>query len=306
MKEKLKKNAFLYYWVTSIRMGFKIKYPVEGFLSKHKFVSIIPYYFKSLYHGFLNRAKFKNVETYFMFFGNQRSGHSLIASLIDAHPNIVLAHELNAYKLWIMGFKRFQVYYLILKNAAAYGKRGRGESGYNYIVPNAHQGKFTNILAIGDKDGRRDTRILKRFPNSFLPTVRSNKKVKMINVVRNPFDNITTICMRERKSEITKENIDNYFEMAKSVDSISALVNKEDFLLIYQEDLISSPKEFMKKICLFLAVEPVEDYLDKCVSIVYESPNKSRHKLVWSEEFKQYTQQCINEIPYLSKYNFEN
>jgi hypothetical protein len=33
-----------------------------------------------------------------MFIGYLRSGHSLIASLLDAHPNPIATHELDALK----------------------------------------------------------------------------------------------------------------------------------------------------------------------------------------------------------------
>jgi hypothetical protein len=33
-----------------------------------------------------------------MFIGYLRSGHSLIASLLDAHPNAIATHELDALK----------------------------------------------------------------------------------------------------------------------------------------------------------------------------------------------------------------
>jgi len=41
-------------------------------------------------------ALFDKVRTYVMFVGYPRSGHSLIGSLLDAHPNVVIAHEMDA------------------------------------------------------------------------------------------------------------------------------------------------------------------------------------------------------------------
>ncbi len=47
----------------------------------------------SLYKGFKNRKIFNGVETYCMFIGYPRSDHSIVGALLDAHPNIVIAHE---------------------------------------------------------------------------------------------------------------------------------------------------------------------------------------------------------------------
>ena len=39
-----------------------------------------------------------------MFIGYPRSGHSLIGSLLDVHPNAIVAHELDALKFVGAGF----------------------------------------------------------------------------------------------------------------------------------------------------------------------------------------------------------
>ena len=39
---------------------------------------------------------FETIQLYCMFVGYPRSGHSLVGTLLDAHPDIVIAHELDA------------------------------------------------------------------------------------------------------------------------------------------------------------------------------------------------------------------
>ena len=58
-------------------------------------------YLASYYKGRENRRfidGIDGVETYCMFIGYLRSGHRLIASLLDAHPNAIATHELDALK----------------------------------------------------------------------------------------------------------------------------------------------------------------------------------------------------------------
>jgi hypothetical protein len=38
---------------------------------------------------------FSNVRTFILFVGYPRSGHSLIGSIMDAHPNVIIAHEVR-------------------------------------------------------------------------------------------------------------------------------------------------------------------------------------------------------------------
>ena len=52
-------------------------------------------YLASLYKGHQNRELLDNTETYCMFLGYQRSGHSLIGALLNAHPGTVIAHDLS-------------------------------------------------------------------------------------------------------------------------------------------------------------------------------------------------------------------
>lgn len=306
MKNKLKKIPFFYYWKQTLKDGIKVKYPAENFLSKHKFVPIIPLYFQSLVKAWKTRRKFNQVKTYCMFLGNQRSGHTLVASLIDAHPNIIISHEVNALKYWSMGFSRNQIFSLLLENSSSYSVRGRGESGYNYVVPNQYQGKFKELLVIGDKDGRRDTSLLTRFPNIIQSVLNKNKYIKIIMVVRNPFDNITTISLRQGKTEVFQENIDRYFEMARASERFINSVGNEFCLTVNYEELINNPQTTLTKICDFLEVRAFDDYLSDCASIIYASANKSRHKLSWSKEKIEQVNKEIANISFLKGYTFDN
>jgi hypothetical protein len=52
---------------------------------------------RSLYRGSRDRRMFEQIEAC-LFIGYPRSGHSLIGSLIDAHPHAALGHELDLLK----------------------------------------------------------------------------------------------------------------------------------------------------------------------------------------------------------------
>jgi hypothetical protein len=44
----------------------------------------------------VDKPDFSSVRTFVLFVGYPRSGHSLIGSIMDAHPNIIIAHEVLA------------------------------------------------------------------------------------------------------------------------------------------------------------------------------------------------------------------
>ena len=43
---------------------------------------------------------FNNLHTFVQFVGYPRSGHTLVAMLLDAHPNIVISNEYNILEKW--------------------------------------------------------------------------------------------------------------------------------------------------------------------------------------------------------------
>ena len=53
-------------------------------------------YLRSLSFGYLRQHRYKSIESFIIFVGYPRSGHSLIAALLDAHPEIVISMEWGA------------------------------------------------------------------------------------------------------------------------------------------------------------------------------------------------------------------
>ena len=256
---------------------------------------------------------FAKVETYCTFIGHSRSGHSLIAALLDAHPNIVMAHELRAVKYVQYGFGRSALYYLLLQMTKVRGHSWKRAGGYTYDVPNQWQGSFEEIRVIGDKHGEFTACVLGDNPQ-LLTKLRDTVKVpvKFIHVVRNPFDNIATLAVRgaqRRNSEVQdrdiQTSIDNYFRVCESVMKVKAMADSSDILEIRQENFIKEPKEQLRELCLWLGVEPSSNYLDDCEKVVFESPRRSRDKFQWNKDLKQQVQSKIKLFPFLEGYTFD-
>ncbi len=52
---------------------------------------------------------FQTVKKYCMFVEYPRSGRSLVGSLLDAYPHIIMAHELNALRYFERGFSKKRI-----------------------------------------------------------------------------------------------------------------------------------------------------------------------------------------------------
>ena len=53
----------------------------------------------------VEKKLFVDVQTYCLFIGHGRSGHSILGALLDAHPNIILPDEVDVLKYLQAGFR---------------------------------------------------------------------------------------------------------------------------------------------------------------------------------------------------------
>ncbi|WP_263792014.1 sulfotransferase [Salinibacter sp.] len=229
------------------------------------------------------RRDFDGVDTYCMFVGYPRSGHSLIGALLDAHPHMVVAYELNALKYVQAGFSESALYYLLLRRSKAFARRGARSAGYSYYVPGQHNGEYVPPLrVIGDKKGGASSEILGRSPKA-LDILQNTvgPPVKFIHVIRHPLDNIATIS---RKHGMTpKQATDYYFRLCRTVENVKRESRKEKWCDVHLEAFIKRNTANLKKLCLFLGEETPPSYLRECSEIVFDSPNKPRSLIDWPD-----------------------
>ncbi|MGH6882871.1 MAG: hypothetical protein ACREFM_18260, partial [Hypericibacter sp.] len=109
-------------------------------------------------------------ESVALFIGQGRSGHSLVGALLDAHPDCLIAHELNVCSLIAAGFDRDQICYLMWENSRHFAKVGRAWGRYSYAVPGAQQGGFRKLRVIGDKKGGSTSDYFYQNPSNFART----------------------------------------------------------------------------------------------------------------------------------------
>ena len=266
-------------------------------------------YLKSIKLSFQNRGKFDDVRTFCMFIGYPGSGHSLIGALLDAHPNIIIAHELNALQYIASGFKRKQIYSLLLKKS--HKEASQIKSGYLYNVPSQHPGRFKKLQVIGDKSGGENTYSIKQnacIYNKLKKIIKDD--IKIIHVVRNPYDNISTLFKRNRlvssgsKRFILRKIMKGYLKKVKFVDSFIKS-NQEIVFNLWHEEFIKEPKLHLKKLCDFLGVEAPKDYLNDCARIVYKKPHKSRYEVLWNKELVDEVAGRIKEFDFLKHYTYD-
>jgi len=272
------------------------------------------HYIVSYFKGKKLKEDFSQIDKYIFFIGYPRSGHSLIGSLLDAHPNLIISNEMNALHFFKRKYFRHQIFYYILRNSQEHAKLGRSNSNYNYLVPNQWQGRYTKLIGIGDKKGGESTAILGD-ENSLklIDDIRkiSKAKLKIIHVIRNPFDNVSTMVSRQAK--IRKLSTETLFEERKNLYLSKVKTNAKlkvqipnDICDVHLEDFIATPKKELKRIFQFLEINVSQKYIDDCSSIVWKKTNHSRFDLsYWTTESVEKFLNDIRQYDFLSRYNYE-
>lgn len=242
-----------------------------------------------------------------LFIGYPRSGHSLIGALLDAHPNMAIAHEVNVLERFMEGEDRHRIFYRIIAACQVQASCGRMSDEYSYAVPDSWQGKFTQLKVIGDKKGGGTTGLLANNPQLLVNFRQEiNMPLRFIHVWRNPFDNITTMLLRAQKAGENKSLdtvINEYLALARANARLRFELKGELFEISH-EDFVSAPEEKLKRICLFLGIEPDENYLKNCASIVYKSTTPSRNKIDWPREKIEEVMTRKAEFDFLAEYTF--
>jgi hypothetical protein len=260
-------------------------------------------------NGYRDRDLWQGVETFCLFLGFPRSGHSLVGALLDAHPNVVIAHELDVLQYVYARYGKRQIYALLLERARRYSAEERMRGGRVYQVPGPWTGSFEKLQVIGDKHGEATTLRLQANPE-LLPRLRRlvDTDIRVIQVIRNPYDNIATISKRTKRQGQSLDlpgSIDYYFSLCKTVSAVQAQLEEQELFALGLESFIDNPRLRLAELCHFLGVDAPDRYLDDCASIVFKSPNITRHEVSWNRGWIDAVAEGIQQTTFLKGYAYE-
>lgn len=219
-------------------------------------------------------------ESFLFFIGYSRSAHSLIGSLLDAHPNVLVAHELHAIDLLRKGANVADVMRAMQYNSAFFTRFGRGYMGYDYSVASQSQGSTGDIKVIGDKKANGTTAALRRDPG----VVDRLKQTlpgpfRFVHVIRNPFDNIASRA--ERVGVGADLATYGYFVNVEVIARLKA-EHPELVLDVYLDDLAADPEGVLRGLLTGIGVtEWPETYLADCAKLVFPDARRTRDQIDW-------------------------
>ena len=278
-----------------------------------------------------------HVKTFLFFLGHSRSGHSIVGSLIDSHPNMVVASEVDVFtrlsdgSLAPIKSEIFNALWVNTREDLMRGLRAKSTDGkgYNLFVDGLYEGRYVDhIDVIGDKKGGITAKLLATEPDKWLHVydilISLNVTIKVIFVIRNPYDNIGTSLFyglntninvnnfgRVKQSNdtynfdpsIVQKNIERYFLYHQAIADAKKKYNL-DVIEIHITDLISDPRGTLVNICDSLGVTCSDNYLKICSNKIFKTVSRTRHLIRWTDEQLIMIQQNIEKYTCLKGYNF--
>ena len=278
-----------------------------------------------------------HVKTFVFFLGHSRSGHSIVGSIIDSHPNMVVASEVDVFtrlsdgSLAPIKSEIFNALWGNTREDLTNGLRAKSTDGkgYNLFVDGLYEGSYVDhIDVIGDKKGGITTNLLATEPDKWLHVydilISLNVTIKVIFVVRNAYDNIGTSLFyglnsninvnnfgRVKQSNntynfdpsIVQKNIERYFFYHQAIADARKKYNL-DVIEIHITDLISDPRGSLLYMCDSLGVTCSDKYLEICSNKIFKTESRTRHLIRWTDEQLTIIQQNIEKYSCLKDYNF--
>ncbi len=250
------------------------------------------------------------LKTFCLFIGYTRSGHSLLGSLLDAHPDVAIARGTNVLKIVAAGGSdRPDLVETLVRQAAAEADRpgGRRASGYSYAVPGQWQGQVRTLRVVGVKAGERATLALGRDPTSLAKLRRATHlRVRLLHVTRNPFDMIARMALITKggRPERTIAWATRYTARLARINARVIAARKDDVLTVRHETFVRDPRSALRRICEFLWIEPEEKWLTACASRVFVRPQYARNLVQWTADEREAVEQLIARRAFFHGYSW--
>lgn len=257
-------------------------------------------------------SMFDELQCFCIFVGQPRSGHSLVGALLNAHPNIVIAHERDILSFVGKGAGSMFLYSLLVQRDRWFNSDSNGEwTGYSYVVPNQYQGKAKDLRVIGDKKGGETATKLYTSPE-ILDALHAEVglPLKIINHVRNPFDCIATQWRRMQdrpwiRDKSLESQIELFFQRTEGISRARSGRFSECVFDTWHEELVAEPRVVLKELISFLGEDCSGEYLTDCSSVLFVNPKETRNQAPWTEKLVGKVESKLKRYDFLSRYKWD-
>jgi hypothetical protein len=260
------------------------------------------------------KGNYPELSSFIAFVGYSRSGGSIVAALLDAHPNLVVAHELPVFVPDEIGEPtdelKYEDGYALIKHLLRWARRDarQGRKGQrvdangniyysSYEVTDGWQGRYDVLMAAGTKNAVESTFAAKSFGGAPFHALSEQVglPLRFIHVIRNPYDNIATMARIHGDRALVRYE--------KRLQGVRRLKDAGfDILDIHLDDVVEDPRREVLRMCEFFGVPTYEDHLDGCAKAVADRPSRSGAGVEWSESDRRHVKRLIGTYEWLARY----
>jgi hypothetical protein len=263
------------------------------------------------------------IRSFVMFMGFGRSGHSIVGQIINAHPNALVADEAAMFEDLGTSPSLEQTIDYLKTHDRSFSRRWynkdlkvhnahpvirfilRAKSRRDFYFPGLSQGAVKLPSVIGNSKAGYTSRTVAQNPDwisSFEKSI--GIPVKLINIIRNPYDMIASGI---RRREASFEEICSGFEqMAEYVSRSLEILADHEILKMHQEDLLNHSEAEIRRLFEFLEL-PLNSQFTKIVSSrLFPSPDKSRHRVPEMADHRERIDALIAKHDFFDGYSYES
>ena len=273
-----------------------------------------------------NKSVASTVQSLVLFVGYPRSAHTIVGSILDAHPNVAIVHEGSIVEHAHSFSNQTVLVDFIVQRAAQQHVDGRWQTGFSYAIKGAWQGQQKSpLMVVGDKKGGATSALLAADWDGTMAKIDHLRAmtaghVKYIHVVRNVFDNIASMIMinlvgfntsayqqirlnqlpRPWKSEYDTF-VQRYLLLAQTNMRLSDEVMRvpnSSFLHVNGRQLLAEPFNVFQDICFFLNVPFNEQWAKMSAAKLFREPFNSRNHFAWPRETIELLLASLSKRPF--------
>jgi hypothetical protein len=255
---------------------------------------------------------FEDIEKICLFLGCNRSGSSLVRSILNAHPDVLISHETGRDSCYIKMFNNQISKQEVLKNFynnainhSATSQRvyynfqtKEMKTGvYDNTIKGHFQGKVDVLRVLGDKSGPwlcdmgyEFDKIHERLEDFF------EKKVYYIHPIRHPFSNLLSIYG-------ASESYGNFFKWSDGTKKTLEYLPKERVFNVPLEHLVERRGDFVKEIFDFLEVKTDEKLTTDISKVIFKEVNNKKYKEILTEDQIKNFKDMIKKYEWYDIYN---
>jgi hypothetical protein len=165
-----------------------------------------------------------------------------------------------------------------------------------------------SLLVIGDKHGTDIHKTMEKYKLG--PDTIDNFSefigfpIKLIQTIRNPYDNISARTDRPRRQGPHDERFQVAFtRFVKFYRDVDPLLSRYPHFKFYNEELIKDPRGTITKMCEYLELPVVEPWITTAAGAVFTKPHNRRDNREWLPGQKEKIEaQLIDKYSYFERY----